>query len=145
VGYIDVWLWAPSVAFVTLFFSFWCYFITKKLINKNIHGLSFNFTKFSRALIFAAIYMILLSAYFEFSDTKKDDPGWILVLILLGQFIFLYWLLFLLNFMAKLISAVELQKSVTFDKYANYFFGLFFFPLGIWWLGPKIKSLLSQR
>lgn len=42
---------------------------------------------------------------------------------------------------AKTIKIVEVQKSVKFVDFAGEFFLLWFFPIGIWFLQPKIKKL----
>jgi RsiW-degrading membrane proteinase PrsW (M82 family) len=104
-----------------------------------------NFTRFTWVLIFAATYTILLSIYFYLRGASRDDANWVIALLVLGQFIFLYRFIFILDFISRSIAAVDLQKPVGSNQYAGYFFCLFFFPIGIWWVNPKIKDLLSQK
>lgn len=44
---------------------------------------------------------------------------------------------------AKTIKTVELQKKVTFSDFAGEFFLLWFSPIGIWILQPKINKFAS--
>ena len=44
---------------------------------------------------------------------------------------------------AKTIKTVELQKKVTFSDFAGEFFLLWFSPIGIWILQPKINKFVA--
>jgi len=47
------------------------------------------------------------------------------------------------DFSAKTIKLAELQRSVTFSDFAGEFFLIWFFPIGIWFVQPKV-NLLAQ-
>jgi hypothetical protein len=46
-------------------------------------------------------------------------------------------------FTAKVLKTVELQKPVTFNDYAGEFFLIWFFPIGIWFIQPRINRLFN--
>lgn len=44
-------------------------------------------------------------------------------------------------FAAKTIKLAELQRPVTFTDFADEFFLIWFFPIGIWFVQPRINEL----
>lgn len=135
-------LWAASIAIICIFFSLWLFVITKELLVKVDSVQMLNFEKFKQVLITSAIFTLLLSANMAFMNDNNPLAKWAVVVLTIGQFVLLYCYIFILNFVAKSIATVELQKTVSFEQYASYFFCLFFFPVGIWFLNPRIKALL---
>jgi hypothetical protein len=62
----------------------------------------------------------------------------------------MYCILYPLYFISKNLVMAELGKPVTFSGYATAFFLIWFFPIGIWFIQPRInslykKSLISER
>jgi len=49
-----------------------------------------------------------------------------------------------LYFISKSLKAVELQRDVTFNDYAGEFFLIWFFPIGIWFIQPRINKLFDE-
>lgn len=47
-----------------------------------------------------------------------------------------------IRFAAKAIASIENSKNVDIAYYGTYMAGLFFFPIGIWWIQPKINRIL---
>ena len=54
----------------------------------------------------------------------------------------MYCLFYLIWFIAKSIATIENGRIVGFDIYSGNFFLLWFFPIGIWWMHPKIRKIL---
>lgn len=50
-----------------------------------------------------------------------------------------------LYFVAKTFKTVELQRSVTFSDFAGEFFLIWFYPIGIWILQPKINQMVDNE
>lgn len=48
-------------------------------------------------------------------------------------------------FVAKTIRAAELQRNVTFSDFSGDFFLVWFFPVGIWFLQPRINELIAAQ
>jgi len=53
----------------------------------------------------------------------------------------MYCIFYLMYKAAKTIKTAEVQKPVSFGDFAGEFFLLWFFPIGIWFLQPKINKL----
>ncbi len=132
-------IWAYSNILVIIFFSLWAYSITKVLFGKNNYDKNIKFGKFLCLLAFTDVYTIALSIYYSLTYNNYEDPKWLLLLIIIGHFLLLYSIYFLINFISKVLSTIELQRTVTFKDYFGYFLMLFFFPIGIWWLYPKLQ------
>jgi hypothetical protein len=136
--------WSFVVIAITIFFALWAYSVTKELTARNKYAPAQNFGKFRRALIIGAAYVTMLFLCLYFNGTDEVN-GWILVLILVGQFILLYCFIYLLIFISRSIAILEFQKPVGFSEFAGYFFCLFFFPIGIWWVNAKIRYLIRKE
>ena len=50
----------------------------------------------------------------------------------IGQFIF---------FPSRALKSVEQGSDATFGQYFRYFFLTIFWPIGIWWIQPKLNSI----
>ena len=141
---------AILIIILTIFFAFWIYSIAFKLCANRINGLLFNIKKFKIILIFASIYVIFLCLYYIHSLNKSVDLSSfrelrvIFFVIVPGHIFLAYSYFFLLRFISKAISTLENDKNVTINSYVGYLILLFFFPLGIWWINPKIKSLIEK-
>jgi len=134
-------LWAFTIIICSNFFSIWAYSIVKHLNKKT--KVKIKFSKFTLVLILLTVYVTLLSIYFALTFPDYDDPKWLLPIIIIGQ-MFLAWSLFyIIGFMAKLIAIVDLKRNVQFIDYIGYLVLLLFFPFGIWWVYPKIQSLIK--
>ena len=55
----------------------------------------------------------------------------------------LYCLFFDLNFISKSLALAETGKPVSFYDYSGPFFLIWFFPLGIWFVQPRINRLYA--
>jgi hypothetical protein len=137
--------WTLAILAISLFFALWAYAVANELTARNKYAPVQNFAKFKQALIFSTIYLALLSSYLYFVGADKFDEGWVLLVIILGQFILFYCFIYILIFISKSIGIIEFQKPVDFSNIAGYFFCLFFFPIGIWWVNSKIRHLLATK
>ena len=134
-------VWAYLTMLVITFFAVWAYSIVKALLQKNRYDNNLKLKKFSIKLILITTYVIALSIYFALTYNKTDEPKWMILIIIIGQILFAYGVFSVVTFIAKTISTIDTKRAVTFADYAGNFFMLLFFPFGVWWLVPKIKSL----
>lgn len=52
-------------------------------------------------------------------------------------------LFYVLWFNAKTIKSIELKRAVSFSDYSEEFFLLWFFPIGIWIIQPRINRMIE--
>ena len=93
---------------------------------------------FRFALVYPILYLPLFMAFFP------PQPAMFAVLFplhLLAMFCGFY----LLNFVSKSLVTAERGKSVSFRDYASPFFLLWFFPIGVWTVQPRINRLYAER
>lgn len=68
-----------------------------------------------------------------------------LVSIFSLQLLSMFCMLHSFYFVAKTIKAAELQRNVTFGDFAGEFFMLWFYPIGVWILQPKINKMIAEK
>jgi len=136
-------VWSFVNILVLTFFTIWTYSITKLLIEKNKYDSSLKFNPFKIQLIITNIYIVAFLLYLIFTNGNIEEPKWMLLIIIMGHF-FLSWNIFyFMRFIAKSISTVEFKRECHFSDYLGNMVLLVFFPIGIWWLHPKIQTLIK--
>lgn len=104
---------------------------------------------FKFACIFPLLYMLfiflgmvgLISSLQQGEEPNLVILGFILPAHLLAMFCMFY----MLYFSSKTLKAVELQRKVVFADYAGEFFMMWFFPVGIWILQPRINKIYREQ
>ena len=48
-------------------------------------------------------------------------------------------------FVAKTYKTVELQRQVSFSDFAGEFFMIWFYPIGIWIIQPKLNKIIENE
>jgi hypothetical protein len=94
---------------------------------------------FHLALVYPVIYMPI---FFPLLLTKILLSTNFILPLHLGCMICLFYLLY---FVSRCFGLVEKGKPVSFFDYAGPFFLLWFFPLGIWIIQPKVNQLYAER
>ncbi len=91
---------------------------------------------------FSLIYPIVYMPVFFFLAFKPGMASGLAILPphLLGMFCMFY----VLHFVSKSLAMAETGKSVSFGDYAAPFFLLWFFPIGVWVLQPKVNRMYSS-
>jgi len=99
---------------------------------------------FKLTIIFPVIYFAAAFAFvfnrmaLTFLSSYVDGFAIILPLHLFAMFCMVY----MLYYSAKTLKTAELQRETSFTDFAGEFFLIWFFPIGIWFLQPKINKLV---
>ncbi len=130
-----------------LFFS-WFYAMGVNLHQKLPETVAMNLGRFMFFLFVPLVYMVVLFVfmYVTFSDISagnQSGPGAFAWLIPLHIFS-VYCIFYCLYFISKCLKSVELQRTVEFNEYAGEFFLIWFFPLGVWFIQPRINKLFEN-
>jgi hypothetical protein len=48
-------------------------------------------------------------------------------------------------FVAKALKSVEMDRESNFDDFTGDFFSFVFFPIGVWWLQPRINNIFDKE
>ena len=92
------------------------------------------------AAIYAAVYIAIAPYFFaESFQSGADLPGIVLVLHVIATFAVFY----VLAFSAKNLIMAERQSAVSFFDYSGPFFLMWFFPIGVWFVQPRVNRLVA--
>lgn len=94
---------------------------------------------FRVALIYPPFYFVFFIATFQ-----SFSPG-LLELILPLHLFAMICMFYLLYFVSKSLVLAETSKPASFCDYAGPLFLLWFFPVGIWIVQPRVNRLYSER
>ncbi len=118
-------------------FLIWSFLLTNELIK--IVPKEFNLkTKFYyfNAIFFFAIYFTAMIL------NRGNDAKFSGIYALIGLYI-VYAFLQSFGFAGRIIKSMELNRKSKKRESIGYFFLLIFFPIGIWFLQPKINKLIN--
>lgn len=101
-----------------------------------------NLFKFS--IIFPVAITISLQALFILRPSNSSLPDFVLFIIPL-YFLFIFCLLYDLNFISKNLVLAEKNDKVKIEEYIGPFFALWFFPIGLWFIQPRVDALFAQK
>lgn len=94
---------------------------------------------FKMFLLVPLAYFLLLTLVSI--DPRSFFPG-LLILIIPLHFFTIFCMFYGFYFTAKTVKTAELQRGVTFNDYAGEFFLMWFFPIGVWFIQPKINAII---
>lgn len=120
------------------------YALSKELYKKLPagHDLSIKKLKFHTIALFTAIAIILLRLDLFYASIHVGNFVWIMAIISLfiGYcFIYVIW------FLSKTIGTIEYVKVTYFSYYSKIFLLLWVFPIGFWFIYPKIRKILAPE
>ena len=133
------------------FFFFWMFsigFVLSREILKNDHR---NMTYYIISHICAVLILLTLYGieidymlnYEYYFDKSKLLPAWAEALLMLYA---LWSTIYIFYFTARTISLSNIQVNPEADSTTvNYFFGFWFYLIGIWFIQPKVKEILSEK
>jgi hypothetical protein len=95
--------------------------------------------------LYFKISFLILSFLFSSSviwellaGSLRHDHMSILLLFLIFGYI---WAFYIFYFIARSLKTVELQRPVTYYQYIDIFFLLWFYPIGVWFIQPKVNAI----
>jgi len=139
-----------TIMFICTLFG-WLWAIAIGLQDKLPANLKMNTGKFKTFFFIPAVYMLLIAISLKFTlrmiehgeeptiGLLKSSMAIIIPLHLFSMFCMLYCL----YFASKTFKTVELQRETTFSDFAGEFFLLWFFPVGVWVVQPKINKMVD--
>jgi hypothetical protein len=141
-GLVLIILWAGL-------FIYFIYFLGNSLYQKLPAGHDLKIKTFNYLLFFAIAYLAIVNVVFHggYSITQNNykDYGWSIAIIIPLHLFTMYCMFYVIWFIAKAIATIENHKVVGFDRYAGNFFLLVLFPIGIWWIHPKVRKIFSAE
>lgn len=136
------------IIIITSVFYGWFWSVAIGLQSKVPDSVKMKVTKFKILFFIPMTYFIFLAVFMGSTINGLSEGGadpkvfasmfYIIVpLHLLSMFCMFYSL----YFVSKTYKTVELQREVSFSDFAGEFFMIWFYPIGIWIIQPKINKL----
>jgi hypothetical protein len=143
-----VFTFVPILTIVSLGLFFgWFYSLGANLFKRLPATAKMSLTRFKIFLFIPVVYIIIIMVvmFGLFSDISSgQQPNPMIFAFILPVHLFsMFCMFYCLYFNAKALKTVELEKPVTFSDFAGEFFLLWFFPIGIWILQPRINRLFN--
>ena len=91
---------------------------------------------------FALVYPVLYVPIFFFLVIPDRVPVWVVLPLHVACMVCIFYLLY---FVSKNLVLAETGKQASFYEYAGPFFLLWFFPIGVWVVQPKVNRLYAER
>jgi hypothetical protein len=136
----------PVIMILTMGIFFgWFWSIGVGLHQKVPEHIKLPVNRFKTFIIIPSIYIIFFSSFIgwmmgrAFQDGFAPDPRLFLVIVPL-HFFCMFCMLYCIYFVAKTVKTIELQREVTFSDFAGEFFLIWFYPVGIWIIQPKVNK-----
>ncbi len=120
---------------------FWIYSISIGLHEILPSNLRLKVKKFKTIFTTTLTLFILISIVMSLSIPSINDYSELFILLI---FIIMLGLLYSIYFTAKTFKTCELQRNVGFSDFAGEFFLIWFFPVGIFIIQPKVNMLITK-
>jgi hypothetical protein len=134
----------PVITFVFLFgYMGWFWAMAIGLKNKVPDTLKMKTGKFKFFFLFVIIYLLVFSIYFVRLFMSFDFEPLVFAIIFPMHIFDMFCLFYCIYFASKTIKIIELNREVTFVDYAGEFFLIWFFPIGLWFIQPKINKMIE--
>ena len=133
----------------TTFFFIWQYILGVKLHQRLPDTLKMNLNKFRILLVVPVIYILFISFFvvkiLSLPITVNIGPYILLFFLIIPIHLFsMFCIFYCLYFNSKALKSVELGKEAILSDYILEFFLLWFFPIGVWIIQPRINKIFSN-
>lgn len=114
----------------------WVYFLVKGLKKHLPEAAKLNYTRFVFSLILPWPYMIFL----EIIDSNLNDIPYKGIIVPV-HLITMYCMFYCIYILAKTIAEVEKQRPCKFSDYIALFFMIWYLPIGILFIQPRVNKI----
>ncbi len=139
-------LFAIALLFFAGTFFGWLFAVATGLHPRLPAAVPMHLNRLRAALFIPAFYLAAVLAYLLNSTTANSSSSQIMLLTLVMvplHLLSMASLLYALYFTAKLLKAVELQRPVALADYLGELLMIWFFPIGIWFIQPRVQAIMG--
>lgn len=140
------------ILFMAIFFG-WFWSVAIGLQKKVPENITMKVKKVKIFFFIPMVYMLFIIIFMAFamnglinSETEPDVRlfGSMFAIIIPLHLFSMFCIFYSLYFVAKTFKTVELQREVKFSDFAGEFFMIWFYPIGIWIVQPKINKMIEE-
>ena len=96
-------------------------------------------------IIYFVIFFIIIGTIMSGAIQNGTGPNPAIFAMIVPFHLFaMFCIFYCLYFVSKIFKTVELQRKVTFSDFSGEFFLIWFFPVGIWIIQPKINKMVEN-
>jgi hypothetical protein len=133
---------------ITIAFSaillFWIWAVAIGLQKKVPETVKLKTNRFKFFFFTPIVYMIIyLTIIFPSFMNSNINPMVFLIILPFHLFV-MFCMIYCLYFTAKTFRTVELQREVHSGDYLGEFFLIWFFPIGVWIIQPRINKIVQE-
>ena len=144
------------VLFLGTFFG-WFWSIAIGLKHKIPQDIKMKTTKFKIFFFIPLVYILLFVTLLGISISSIvtgvnsgvqpdfENIGLFISIIFPLHFFSMFCIFYCLYFVAKTIRTIELQRECSFSDFAGEFFLIWFYPIGIWIIQPRINKIAKEE
>jgi uncharacterized Tic20 family protein len=130
-----------------LLFVLWKLKVDQELMYRLSGRMALNFNLMAVVEAVSVVYLMIVFftiGGYHISTENYHEYGWeAWILIPMHMFVF-FSFFYSLRFTAKAIASIESRSEAHFANYFAYLVAMFFFPIGIWWIQPKVNRILKE-
>lgn len=132
------WFWSVAIGLQSK--------VPKNVIMKVKNFKIFFFIPLIYTLIFFSLFSVLINGLLCSNPPGPNDGliGGLFTIIFPLHLFSMFCIFYSLYFVAKTLRTVELQREVKFVDFAGEFFMIWFYPIGIWIVQPKINKMIEE-
>ena len=128
----------------------WFWAIAINMQEKLTDDLKISVKRFKAFLLIPIFYFVIFFILIDLTMSGVIENGtWpnpaILALIIPFHLFAVFCIFYCLYFVSKIFKTVELQRKVTFPDFAGEFFMIWFLPIGIWIIQPRINKMIENK
>jgi hypothetical protein len=137
---------------MAIFFG-WFWSVAIGLQKKVPASVTMKVKKFKIFFFIPIIYMLCIMTFMSYAMStliksgSQPNLGFLasMFAIIVPLHLFsMFCIFYSLYFVAKTFKTVELQREVKFSDFAGEFFMIWFYPVGIWIVQPKINKFIKE-
>ncbi|MFZ4399070.1 MAG: hypothetical protein ACOYO1_03460 [Bacteroidales bacterium] len=121
----------------------WIWSVAIGLQNRIPENIKMNVRKFKFFFFTPLIYISFFLGFFIVIFTMSSFNPALFVIIIPLHLFSVFCMFYCLFFVSKTIKTVEFQREVTFSDFIGEFFMIWFYPIGIWIIQPKINKMVN--
>ncbi|WP_303317954.1 hypothetical protein Q4Q34_18760 [Flavivirga abyssicola] len=100
-------------------------------------------------LIYILFLLVIIgTTFYGFSSGNNAVGGIVgkMLFFIIPMHLFsMFCMFYLLYFVSKTIKTTELKRTVAFSDFIGEFFMIWFFPIGIWFIQPRLNKIISEK
>jgi len=127
----------------------WLYSLGTNLHKRLPADVNMNISLFKTCLVFPTVYFIALGAlmfnlFEHLSLIKSSGVAIWFFLVFPLHLVSILCYFYCFYFIAKALKAVELQRPVTFGDFIGEFFLVWYYPIGLWFIQPRVNKIMQD-